>query len=78
LGIGHALRGEQVQEHREREGNLKLKVVDVAIVNIVILNWQRPLWECDQDVVAKRSGRDEPVRVVIQHVHGSNARNLSV
>jgi hypothetical protein len=29
-------------------------------VNIVILNWPRPLWEGDQEVV-KRSGRDEPV-----------------
>jgi hypothetical protein len=33
-------------------------------VNTVILNWQRPLWEGDQEV-AKRSGRDEPVWVVI-------------
>jgi hypothetical protein len=32
-------------------------------VNKVILNWQRPLWEGDQEVV-KRSGRDEPIRVV--------------
>jgi hypothetical protein len=33
-------------------------------VNKVILNWQRPLWEWDQEVV-KRSGRDEPVWVAI-------------
>jgi hypothetical protein len=33
-------------------------------VNIVILNWQRPLWEGDQEVV-KRSARDEPMWVVI-------------
>jgi hypothetical protein len=33
-------------------------------VNIVILNWQRPLWEGDQEVV-KRSGRDEPMWVVL-------------
>jgi hypothetical protein len=32
--------------------------------NIIILNWQRPLWEGDQEVV-KRSGRDEPMWVVI-------------
>jgi hypothetical protein len=32
--------------------------------NIVILHWQRPLWEGDWEVV-KRSGRDEPVWVVI-------------
>jgi hypothetical protein len=43
---------------------------------IVILNWQRPLQEGDQAVV-KRSGRDESIRVVI-HMHGTNARNLSV
>jgi hypothetical protein len=30
----------------------------------VILNWQRPLREGDQEVV-KRSGRGEPMRVVI-------------
>jgi hypothetical protein len=33
-------------------------------VNKVILNWQRPLWEGDQEV-AKKSGRDEPMWVVI-------------
>jgi hypothetical protein len=39
-------------------------------VNKVILNWQRPPWEGDQEVV-KRSSRDEPVWVVI-HMHGSS------
>jgi hypothetical protein len=29
-----------------------------------MLNCQRPLWESDQEVV-KRSGRDEPIEVVI-------------
>jgi hypothetical protein len=33
-------------------------------VNKVILNWQRPLWEGDQEVV-KRSVRDEPMWVAI-------------
>jgi hypothetical protein len=33
-------------------------------VNIVILNWQRPLWEGDQEVV-KRSDRGEPMCVAI-------------
>jgi hypothetical protein len=33
-------------------------------VNKVILNWQRPLWEGDQEVV-KRSARDEPMCVAI-------------
>jgi hypothetical protein len=33
-------------------------------VNKVISNWQRPLWGGDQEVV-KRSGRDEPIWVVI-------------
>jgi hypothetical protein len=32
--------------------------------NILILNWPRPLWEGDQEIV-KRSGRDEPMWVVI-------------
>jgi hypothetical protein len=30
----------------------------------VILNWQRPLWEGDQEVV-KSSGRDEPMWVAV-------------
>jgi hypothetical protein len=50
------------------KGNLKLKCGLCAHckgVNIVILNWQRPLWEEDQEIV-KRSGRDEPMWVVIQ------------
>jgi hypothetical protein len=33
-------------------------------VNKVILNWQRPLWEGDQEV-EKKSGRDEPMWVAI-------------
>jgi hypothetical protein len=33
-------------------------------VHKVILNWQRPLWQGDQEIV-KRSGRDEPIRVII-------------
>jgi hypothetical protein len=33
-------------------------------VKIVTLNWQRPLWESDQELV-KRSGRDEPMCIVI-------------
>jgi hypothetical protein len=33
-------------------------------MNKVILNWQRPLWEGDQEVL-KRSGNDEPMWVVI-------------
>jgi hypothetical protein len=32
-------------------------------VNIVILNWQRPLWEDNQEVM-KRPGRDESMWVV--------------
>jgi hypothetical protein len=42
-------------------------VVDVLTVQewiIVILNWQRPLWEGDLEAV-NRSGRDEPMRVAI-------------
>jgi hypothetical protein len=33
-------------------------------MNKVILNWQRPLWEGDQEVVM-RSGRNEPLWVAI-------------
>jgi hypothetical protein len=33
-------------------------------VNIVIVNWQRPLWEGPKEVV-KRSARDEPMWVAI-------------
>jgi hypothetical protein len=33
-------------------------------VNKVILNWQRPLWEGDREVV-RSSGRNEPMLVVI-------------
>jgi hypothetical protein len=33
-------------------------------MNIVILNWQRPLWEEDQEIV-KMTGRDEPMWVAI-------------
>jgi hypothetical protein len=53
------------RRNREREGNPKLECgwcANCRGVNIVILNWQRPLWEGDQEVV-KRSGRDEPMWV---------------
>jgi hypothetical protein len=33
-------------------------------VSTVILDWQRPRWEDDQEVV-KRSGRDEPMWVAL-------------
>jgi hypothetical protein len=33
-------------------------------VNKVILKWQRPLWDGDQEVV-ERSGRDEPMWISI-------------
>jgi hypothetical protein len=33
-------------------------------MNIVILNWQRPLWEGDWEVV-KRCGRDELIWIAI-------------
>jgi hypothetical protein len=32
--------------------------------NKVTLNWKRPLWESDQEVV-KRSGRDEPIHIAM-------------
>jgi hypothetical protein len=52
---------------REKEANLKLECgwcAHCREVNIVILNWQRPLWEGDQEV-AKKSGRDEPTWALI-------------
>jgi hypothetical protein len=55
------------RKNREREENLKLECGWCAHcrgVNIVILNWQRPLWEGDQEVV-KRQGRNEPMWVAI-------------
>jgi hypothetical protein len=42
-------------------------------VNIVILNWQRPLWEGNQEVV-KRSGKEEPIWVVI-HINMETSLN---
>jgi hypothetical protein len=35
---------------------------------MVILNWQRPLWEGDQDVVKRLVEKDEPMWVII-HMH---------
>jgi hypothetical protein len=67
LDMGHTLRGEYVQEEQGKVGNPKLESVWCAHcrrANIVILNWQRSLWEGDWEVV-KRSGRHESIRVVI-------------
>jgi hypothetical protein len=64
LNTGYMLRG--VGKGKETS-NLKMFDVWCAYcrgANIVILNWQRSLWEGDQEVV-KRSGRDEPMWVVI-------------
>jgi hypothetical protein len=44
--------------------------------NIVILNWQRPLWEGDQEVM-KRSGRDEPIWVAI-HLCKETTQRISL
>jgi hypothetical protein len=49
------------RRNRAREGNIKLECCWCAHcrgVNIVIFNWQRTLWEGDQEVV-KRTARDE-------------------
>jgi hypothetical protein len=45
-------------------------------VNEVIFNWQRPLWECDREVV-KRSGRDESIRVAI-HMYMETTLGISL
>jgi hypothetical protein len=63
LGMGHTLRGECIQEECGKVGNPKLKSVWCAHCrgpNIVTLNWDRALWEGDQEVV-KKSGRDETI-----------------
>jgi hypothetical protein len=63
LDMSHTLRGGCTGGNREREGNPKLECDWCAHyrgANIVILNWQRPLWEGDQEAV-KRSGGDEPM-----------------
>jgi hypothetical protein len=45
-------------------------------MNIVILNWQRPLWEGDYRVV-KCSGRVEPVWVII-HICMETTQRISL
>jgi hypothetical protein len=65
--MGHMLRGECIQEEKGKIGNLKLESVWCAHCrgeNKVILNWQRPLWEGDREVV-KKSGRDETMWVLM-------------
>jgi hypothetical protein len=67
LDMGHTLRGECIARGTGKEGNLKLEsvwCVHCRGVNKVILNLQRSLWEDVREVV-KRSGRDEPIQVVI-------------
>jgi hypothetical protein len=66
LNMGHTQGENTYRRNREREGNLKLEsswCAHCKITNKVILSWQRPLWESDQEVV-KRSGRDETIRVI--------------
>jgi hypothetical protein len=49
LDMGHT-KGRLRERNREREGNQKLEYGFCAHsigANIVILNWQRPLWEGD-------------------------------
>jgi hypothetical protein len=54
----------------KRKKTINLNVVDV------ILNWQKPLWEEEYEVV-KRSSRDESIWIEI-HMHGNNTKNLPV
>jgi hypothetical protein len=46
-------------------------------VNILILNWQRPLWEGDQEVV-KRFGRDEAMWVAIHTYMEASKESLCI
>jgi hypothetical protein len=68
IGLRSHTKGENMHGwKRDREGNLKLKCGCCAHcggANKVILNWQRPLWVGDQEVV-KRSDRDEAMWVAI-------------
>jgi hypothetical protein len=51
------------ERNRERKGNLKLECGWCAPswgANKVVISWQRPLWEGDQEVV-KRSDRNKPM-----------------
>jgi hypothetical protein len=60
------------RKNRERKGNLKLECGWCAHcrgANIVILNWQKPLW--------KKSGRDEPMWIVI-HMCMEAAQGISL
>jgi hypothetical protein len=55
------------ERDKEREGSVKLECgwcAQCRGANKVILNWQRPLWQGDQEVL-KKSGRDKPMWVVI-------------
>jgi hypothetical protein len=55
----------RIRKGEIREGKLKLQCFWCAYCrggNIVILNWLRPLWEGDQELV-KWSDRDEPMCV---------------
>jgi hypothetical protein len=45
-------------------------------MNIVILNWQRPLWKEDSEVV-KRSGGEEPIWIVT-HTQMETTKRISV
>jgi hypothetical protein len=48
------------RRNREREGKLKLKsVLHCRGANKVTLNWQRPLWEGDWEVVKRSGGMNE-------------------
>jgi hypothetical protein len=67
LDMSRTLRENAHRRNRERERNLKLECAWCAHcrgVNIINLNWQRPLWEGDQEVT-KRSGWDKPMWFVI-------------
>jgi hypothetical protein len=68
LDLVRTLRGDHSQEglRKGRKPFKNLHVVDLLLyrANIVILNWQRPLWEGDKEVM-KKTGRGEPIWVII-------------
>jgi hypothetical protein len=67
FGHGSQTKRRQPERNTEREGNLKLKwgwCAHCRGASIIILTWQRPLCQGDQEEV-KRSGRNELMWVAI-------------
>jgi hypothetical protein len=80
LDMGHTLRGDSTLQDREREGNQKLEYgwcVHCRGANLVILNWQRPLWEGDFEISEEIWYRWTSLGCKT-HIQGNSRRNLPV